>query len=445
MSRDHANINVSCENKVGDFDARQLSFTNCQTVYLVDNGSMHGTWVNDSKVLKDHSIPVTPLDVVTFGAKIVRGSGRCSSNLCRVCVSMLMTQKPIIPFKYSLSATGLNPSASSPLTVTSIDPGREENAPLAPAQSSNSFSVPDDDEESIPDLGGSDGSDAENMDPDFGGSDNGDPDGDGSDDAASAGEPDIAESDVDHQEVGDLKADFASFSSTYPFVPSFPVNKDPALRDVLELADQTHTADDVGGPKVKCHEEGGPNEEPSEDNRLAIGHLLDTSSAKVDYLSANVDAPVADEGTTPKRVPKRKADELEFEPPSTEPAVQTSLTAEESFQDAQPQAVNEAVSPSPQISDDAWNSSPQPLKETPTSSPPLSDVPIPAALESSAHHAPASADTRPRKRPKISHTRKGPQPRTGFAAHATTAAIGVLVGGLGTIAALASLPSEYFS
>ncbi|GFF32937.1 uncharacterized protein C3H7.13 [Aspergillus udagawae] len=58
MSRDHAQLSVSFEKK---------------EVYIRDNGSMHGTWVNCKKIAADKDVPIHSGDVVIFGTEVIRG------------------------------------------------------------------------------------------------------------------------------------------------------------------------------------------------------------------------------------------------------------------------------------------------------------------------------------------------------------------------------------
>ncbi|EAW23832.1 FHA domain protein [Aspergillus fischeri NRRL 181] len=58
MSRDHAQLRVSFEKK---------------EVYIRDNGSMHGTWVNCQKISADKDVPIHSGDVVIFGTEVIRG------------------------------------------------------------------------------------------------------------------------------------------------------------------------------------------------------------------------------------------------------------------------------------------------------------------------------------------------------------------------------------
>ncbi|GIJ99399.1 hypothetical protein Aspvir_001531 [Aspergillus viridinutans] len=58
MSRDHAQLRVSFEKK---------------EVYIRDNGSMHGTWVNCKKIAADKDVPIHSGDVVIFGTEVIRG------------------------------------------------------------------------------------------------------------------------------------------------------------------------------------------------------------------------------------------------------------------------------------------------------------------------------------------------------------------------------------
>lgn len=41
-----------------------------------DNGSMHGTWVNDKKIPPGRDVAISTDDVLTFGAEVVNGSGK---------------------------------------------------------------------------------------------------------------------------------------------------------------------------------------------------------------------------------------------------------------------------------------------------------------------------------------------------------------------------------
>ncbi|RMJ22017.1 FHA domain protein, partial [Aspergillus sp. HF37] len=59
MSRDHASLSVSLGSKV---------------VYVRDNGSMHGTWVNDKKIPPGRDVAISTDDVLTFGAEVMNGS-----------------------------------------------------------------------------------------------------------------------------------------------------------------------------------------------------------------------------------------------------------------------------------------------------------------------------------------------------------------------------------
>ncbi|KAF4154652.1 hypothetical protein CNMCM6069_009052 [Aspergillus lentulus] len=58
MSRDHAELRVSFEKK---------------EVYIRDNGSMHGTWINCKKIAADKDVPIRSGDVVIFGTEVIRG------------------------------------------------------------------------------------------------------------------------------------------------------------------------------------------------------------------------------------------------------------------------------------------------------------------------------------------------------------------------------------
>ncbi|RLL95638.1 hypothetical protein CFD26_105222 [Aspergillus turcosus] len=58
MSRDHAQLRVCFEKK---------------EVYIRDNGSMHGTWVNCKKIPADNDVPIQSGDVVIFGTEVIRG------------------------------------------------------------------------------------------------------------------------------------------------------------------------------------------------------------------------------------------------------------------------------------------------------------------------------------------------------------------------------------
>ena len=139
---------------------------------------------------------------------------------------------------------------------------------------------------------------------------------------------------------------------------------------------------------------------------------------------------------------KRKADEMDKESPSDIPATSKSLPESVDdididqpavgssewlfFQDAQPKVPDGALKCSPsQLSDLQPIKDPQPTQDAPLSS---------------------HKDQPPRKRAKTGKkSRVEKKSRKGsIASYATTALVGAMVGGLGTIAALASLPPEYF-
>ncbi|KAL4870308.1 hypothetical protein BDV12DRAFT_60010 [Aspergillus spectabilis] len=59
MSRTHAILRVSLEEKL---------------VYIRDPGSMHGTWVNNKKIPVNVDVGISDGDVLTFGVEVIRGS-----------------------------------------------------------------------------------------------------------------------------------------------------------------------------------------------------------------------------------------------------------------------------------------------------------------------------------------------------------------------------------
>lgn len=44
-----------------------------------DNGSMHGTWVNDKKIAPRCDVAINSDDVLTFGAEVTNGPGKPSA------------------------------------------------------------------------------------------------------------------------------------------------------------------------------------------------------------------------------------------------------------------------------------------------------------------------------------------------------------------------------
>ncbi|QKX57535.1 uncharacterized protein TRUGW13939_04652 [Talaromyces rugulosus] len=58
MSRDHAVLSVSLET---------------QTVFVRDHGSMHGTLLNEARIVPKTNIPIKNGDILTFGSEVLRG------------------------------------------------------------------------------------------------------------------------------------------------------------------------------------------------------------------------------------------------------------------------------------------------------------------------------------------------------------------------------------
>jgi predicted component of type VI protein secretion system len=61
MSRDHAGFSA---------------LPKFQEVYIIDTDSMHGTWVNGSKLTSGRQTLLEEGDVLTFGAEVSRASGK---------------------------------------------------------------------------------------------------------------------------------------------------------------------------------------------------------------------------------------------------------------------------------------------------------------------------------------------------------------------------------
>ncbi|KAJ9225110.1 hypothetical protein DTO021C3_882 [Paecilomyces variotii] len=104
MSRDHARIGVRLDKEI---------------VYVRDNGSMHGTALNDKKIPTGKDVTVQSGDILTFGNEVTRGS------------------ETFAPLKVRCECQWFDNDDKEP----SEPP---EELPTKP--STNSFSVPDDDE-----------------------------------------------------------------------------------------------------------------------------------------------------------------------------------------------------------------------------------------------------------------------------------------------------------
>ncbi len=57
------------------FSSQLLNFT--KAVFIEDVGSMHGTYVDDLKVIAHERHPVYDDDIVKFGSEVTRGPGTC--------------------------------------------------------------------------------------------------------------------------------------------------------------------------------------------------------------------------------------------------------------------------------------------------------------------------------------------------------------------------------
>lgn len=79
MSRNHADICASFEEKVLLLSVlhvclgrTMLANTSLQRVLVSDNGSMHGTFINDEQIPLDEEIEIKSGDVLTFGNEVTR-------------------------------------------------------------------------------------------------------------------------------------------------------------------------------------------------------------------------------------------------------------------------------------------------------------------------------------------------------------------------------------
>ncbi|EEH50339.2 uncharacterized protein PADG_06418 [Paracoccidioides brasiliensis Pb18] len=77
MSRTHATITI-CSQK--------------QQASITDTDSMHGTWLNGTKLVSNNKTPLTNRDILTFGAKITRGAE--TFEPLRVRLALLWTKEP---------------------------------------------------------------------------------------------------------------------------------------------------------------------------------------------------------------------------------------------------------------------------------------------------------------------------------------------------------------
>lgn len=165
------------------------------------------------------------------------------------------------------------------------------------------------------------------------------------------------------------------------------------------------------------------NEKPSTGptaatTRVSIADIVDESTSEVHYSGQ-------------RNSLKRKAADME-----SQPAEFGGFSLPESFGDAQMAAVcSDAASSLP-------DAQPQtPMKVFDNSASQITDIPAITELEKPRPVAPEASEGEPRrKRVKVTNGSR----RSSFAGYAVSALIGAVVGGIGTVAALASLPPDFF-
>ncbi|RJE22671.1 FHA domain protein [Aspergillus sclerotialis] len=228
-------------------------------------------------------------------------------------------------------------------------------------------------------------------------------------------------------------------------------NNGPGATDFTEVARSVNHAENSSDNQVQQSEKSAHGQSDNQEFEHGQGHTKQYEGSSVeenehhtmeDFDSMDDLIDWVEEKTSQKEPLKRKADEMEKDSPSEiaatskshsksvelshidQPAVDSS---EGSFsQDAQPRNPDGGLKCSPSQLSDL-----QPIKDT-----------QPKQNAASSRHK----DQPPRKRAKTGkRSRVEKKSRKGSVArYATTALVGALVGGLGTIAALASLPPEYF-
>ncbi|KAL3460767.1 hypothetical protein BJX64DRAFT_174612 [Aspergillus heterothallicus] len=120
MSRTHAILRVSLEKKL---------------LYICDPGSMHGTWLNEEKLPVDKDIELSNGDVLTFGVEVVRGADTFPPLAVRCECHWLEKQYVDV--------------CQTHHKHTKLD--RSNDLPQKQHQTSNTFCVPEEDEEEYDD------------------------------------------------------------------------------------------------------------------------------------------------------------------------------------------------------------------------------------------------------------------------------------------------------
>ncbi|KAL4800231.1 hypothetical protein BDV19DRAFT_353704 [Aspergillus venezuelensis] len=137
--RENKNLAPSSQNAL--FDSRVMSRTHAilrwsqekKMIYVCDPGSMHGTWLNKNKLPLDKDVILTDGDELTFGVEVIRGTETFPPLAVRCECRWFET--PLVPEQ---------PGAKS--LVESRDTREDKQVGLS-MSASNTFCVPEDDEE----------------------------------------------------------------------------------------------------------------------------------------------------------------------------------------------------------------------------------------------------------------------------------------------------------
>ncbi|KAL2807580.1 hypothetical protein BJX63DRAFT_66665 [Aspergillus granulosus] len=135
--RENKNLAPTCHNAL--FDSRVMSRTHAilrvslekKFLYIRDPGSMHGTWLNQTRLPIDEDIELSNGDVLTFGVEVVRGAETFPPLAVRCECQWLETE-------YA-------PSGQVYREHTNLD--RSNTVAQKQPQTSNTFCVPEDDDD----------------------------------------------------------------------------------------------------------------------------------------------------------------------------------------------------------------------------------------------------------------------------------------------------------
>ncbi|KAF7121953.1 hypothetical protein CNMCM5793_009507 [Aspergillus hiratsukae] len=127
MSREHAQLRA-CFGK--------------KEIYIRDNGSMHGTWVNCKKIPADKDVPIHSGDVVIFGTEVIRGEDTYPPMRVRC-------ECQWFDLEYVACVVLLSPPGSFTNTVNVGSEGASNSRKAQDNLKTNTFCVPDDDDEVI--------------------------------------------------------------------------------------------------------------------------------------------------------------------------------------------------------------------------------------------------------------------------------------------------------